>query len=319
MTRRTYTIGQISRLSGLPVRRLRFYADKGLLPPVERTESGYRVFTDADLIRIDLIRALRDAGLGLEAIRDVLSSRLSITDVLTLRLAEIETQINSQRRVATAIRAALRSPEPTNDDLRRIWTMTNLSQSERSAVVQRFFDKVASGVEVDPKWKQRMVKMSTPDLPDNPTTEQIDAWIELSKLMDDPAFLGRMRENAKDSQGLGSMDAAIFQEVNVAVTARARDAIAQGLEPASDAGRAIADDYLKGWARAHGIEPTDDYFARMRRKHLQHRQTLKRYWDLVSKVGGLNSAARTAGNSEPSSEWLWIDKATMHRFAATGA
>ncbi|MFX9257954.1 MerR family DNA-binding transcriptional regulator, partial [Acinetobacter baumannii] len=46
MTQRTYSIGEAARLSGMSVRKLRFYSDQGLLPPAGRTASGYRVFTD---------------------------------------------------------------------------------------------------------------------------------------------------------------------------------------------------------------------------------------------------------------------------------
>ena len=116
MTHRTYSIGEASRLSGVSVRRLRFYSDQGLLPPAGRTGSGYRVFTDSELVRLDLIRCLRDAGLGLDAIREVLSKELSLSEALTLRLRAIEAEIAAQRRIAAALRAALRSPELTEAD-----------------------------------------------------------------------------------------------------------------------------------------------------------------------------------------------------------
>ena len=76
MPERSYTIGQVAKLSGLSVRRLRFYADEGLLPAV-RTESGYRLFNDADLVRIDLITHLRKADVSLDEIRDVLMRKTS--------------------------------------------------------------------------------------------------------------------------------------------------------------------------------------------------------------------------------------------------
>lgn len=101
MTSRNYTIGQVARLTGIPVKRLRFYADEGLIPPAGRTEGGYRVFTDEDVVRIGLVRSLRDAGVGLDAIRDLLSRRTSLKDVLALRLEEVETQIVAHRRVAS--------------------------------------------------------------------------------------------------------------------------------------------------------------------------------------------------------------------------
>jgi DNA-binding transcriptional MerR regulator len=90
MTQRTYSIGEAARLSGMSVRKLRFYSDQGLLPPAGRTASGYRVFTDDELVRLDLIRCLRDAGLGLDAIREVLTKELSLVEALKLRLETLE-------------------------------------------------------------------------------------------------------------------------------------------------------------------------------------------------------------------------------------
>ncbi|MET4200362.1 MerR family DNA-binding transcriptional regulator [Bradyrhizobium sp. LA6.12] len=49
MKQRTYSIGEAARLCGISVRKLRFYSDEGLLPPADRTASGYRVFTDSEL------------------------------------------------------------------------------------------------------------------------------------------------------------------------------------------------------------------------------------------------------------------------------
>ena len=69
MTETFHTIGELSRLSGVSVRRIRFYSDRGLLPPHERTAANYRVYAAADIARLDLIRALRASGLGLAAIR----------------------------------------------------------------------------------------------------------------------------------------------------------------------------------------------------------------------------------------------------------
>lgn len=39
-----YSIGELARLSGQSVRRIRFYSDKGLLPPMLRSASNYRLF-----------------------------------------------------------------------------------------------------------------------------------------------------------------------------------------------------------------------------------------------------------------------------------
>ncbi|MBZ7920890.1 MerR family transcriptional regulator [Ensifer adhaerens] len=93
-----FSIGELSKLSGIPVRRLRFYSDKGLLPPSTRSESGYRMYSGADLSRLDLVLALREAGVSVSEIRKILTSRTSFADVLALRLRTLETEIRSKRR-----------------------------------------------------------------------------------------------------------------------------------------------------------------------------------------------------------------------------
>ena len=214
MTQRTYSIGEAARLSGISVRKLRFYSDQGLLPPAGRTASGYRVFTDAELVRLDLIRCLRDAGLGLDIIREVLSQELSLTEALKLRLEALEAEIAAQRRVASALRAALRSPQLTEADLRKFWTMTQLSRAERRNVVERFFEKVSDGININQKWARQMVEASVPELPDEPTPEQCDAWIELSSILNDPSFVASMRANAKDVWDRDTFDPTTWQKAS---------------------------------------------------------------------------------------------------------
>ena len=63
MTDNSHTIGEISELSGVSVRRIRFYSDKGLLPPVGRTSKGYRVYSEADL-GSGPIKVLADRGIS---------------------------------------------------------------------------------------------------------------------------------------------------------------------------------------------------------------------------------------------------------------
>lgn len=309
MTRRTYTIGEVSRLSGVPIRRLRFYADQGVLPTAGRTEAGYRIFDDAGLVRLDLIRSLRLAGIGLSAIREVLAHAKSMDEVLALRLAEIDAQIVKQRSIAAALRAALRSSTPlTDDDLRRVWIMTGLSTEECSAVIDGFLNEVAKGGTVDPRWKERIAILSKPDLPAEPTTEQIDAWIELREMLSNPTFVQQMRENARDSFGQG-IDAAIFDEVQNRVLPQARAALSDGQDPDSDLGRRVAKEYLEGWARALHVDADALYWERMRRKHFLHKPNTDRYWHLIHTIGGMKP------KGDPDDAWMWIDKAANRLLA----
>lgn len=306
MTHRTYTIGEAARLSGISVRRLRFYSDKGLLPPAGRTESGYRVFTDEELVRLDLIRCLRDAGIGLDAIRDVLSRELSLTDALKLRLRTLEAEIAAQRRVASTLRAALSSPELTEADLRRFWTMTNLSRLERRNVIERFYNQVSQDVRMDPEWMRQMIEASTPELPDNPTPEQCDAWIELSAILADPEFVANVRANAKEVWNQNNFDLPAWQAAGEPFVAKAKAAIEQGFEPDSDIAQALAEEWLETSARVMGRQPDADYKAWLRTRYAAHDARAVRYWELVAVMRG------QPPQTSPNREWTWIIDAMKH-------
>ena len=143
------------------------------------------------------MRALRDAGLGLKEVRAVLARDMTLADALRLRLGAVEAHIASLRQIAAALRAALRS-EPTEHDIRRLTMVTRLSQEERKAVIERFYEKVSEGIPIDKQWMREKIEASAPRLPDEPTPEQVDAWVELAEMVSDPTFVESLRANAKE-------------------------------------------------------------------------------------------------------------------------
>lgn len=68
-----YTIGEMSRLTGVPASTLRYYEQEGLLPCVERSGGGIRMFTEADYERLMIIDCLKQSGLTIREIRDYMS------------------------------------------------------------------------------------------------------------------------------------------------------------------------------------------------------------------------------------------------------
>jgi DNA-binding transcriptional MerR regulator len=61
-------IAEVSEKYGLSPDTLRFYERVGLIPPVNRTESGIRDYTDIDLRRVEFIKCMRSAGLPVEVL-----------------------------------------------------------------------------------------------------------------------------------------------------------------------------------------------------------------------------------------------------------
>ena len=68
----TYSIGDLSRATGVKATTIRFYEAEGLLPPPGRTEGGHRVYARSHLDRLGFIRHARELGFAMEDIRELL-------------------------------------------------------------------------------------------------------------------------------------------------------------------------------------------------------------------------------------------------------
>jgi DNA-binding transcriptional MerR regulator len=156
MKKQPRTIGELSRRTGVPVKTLRFWSDEGLLPPATRSRSGYRLYAEDATVRLDLVRTLRDAGLGLEAIKKVLHNDLSLADALRLQLTAVEAHAASLQRVAAALRAALRTGDPTESDVRRLCTVTQLTNEDRKQVIEEFYRKISQDMPAGSVWQRKL-------------------------------------------------------------------------------------------------------------------------------------------------------------------
>lgn len=64
------TIREVSKLYGLSADTLRYYERVGLIPPVPRNASGIRDYDAASLNWVELIKCMRSAGVGIEALTE---------------------------------------------------------------------------------------------------------------------------------------------------------------------------------------------------------------------------------------------------------
>ena len=72
MQPRRYQVKEVAELSGVSVRTLHHYDSIGLVVPSARSSAGYRLYSDADLLRLQQVLVQRELGLSLEAIRKLL-------------------------------------------------------------------------------------------------------------------------------------------------------------------------------------------------------------------------------------------------------
>ena len=65
----SYSIGEVATRTGIAASTLRYYDKEGLLPAVERTSGGIRVFSDSDLEQLKIIECLKKTGMSIKDIK----------------------------------------------------------------------------------------------------------------------------------------------------------------------------------------------------------------------------------------------------------
>ncbi|MCY0988650.1 DUF4215 domain-containing protein [Nannocystis sp. ILAH1] len=234
---------------------------------------------------------------------------MTLAEALRLRLSAIETHIASLQHIAAALRAALRS-EPDQADIRRLCTVTRLTTEERKAVIERFYERVSEGVPIDDTWKRQMMQASAPTLPEVPTPEQLDAWIELAEIVQNEEFIKKMRDAAAETWNSG-LDLAAHQRVSQEANAAARELIDRGVAPTDAAARPVVERMAAGLAAAMSKPDTPAWRATLHEKSQGHDPRASRYWELVAILKG---QPPQSGLNE---EWHWLNAAVAHHLAPT--
>ncbi|MGC4870308.1 MerR family transcriptional regulator [Micromonospora sp. DT53] len=292
-----HTIGELARRTGLSVKTIRYYADSGVVPPTDRSPAGYRRYGPAAVARLELVRTLRDLGVDLATIRRVVNHEVPLHEVAAAHAEALAVQIRVLRlRQAVLTVAARRGSGPAEvDELHRL---AQLTTRERGQLVADFLDTVFASLGDQPAYPGVLVSM-TPELPDDPTTEQVEAWLELAELCRDPEFRARMRQLVRqhaadhDVPGLPRPDA-------VAVV---RDAVAGalGLDPTSPDADPVVAAVTGRYASLHGHPDDADLRQRLLdRLVLANDPRRDRYLDLLSVINGWSTGDATV----PAVDWF---------------
>lgn len=90
-----YRIGEFSQMSKTTIKTLRYYDEEGLLKP-EATDkfTGYRLYTTNQLLLIHRIQSMRQLGLSVNEVKQILSGSVDVSTVLEKRKAEILAELS---------------------------------------------------------------------------------------------------------------------------------------------------------------------------------------------------------------------------------
>src|ERR1700754_4654684 len=135
-----YTIGELARRTGLPVKTIRFYSDCGVVPPTDRSPAGYRLYDLNALHRLDLVRTLRDLGVDLATIQRVLAREISLPEVAATHAEALDVQIRTLRLRRAVLRAVARR-DSSPREMRFMQKLAKLSDEERHRLIRDFVDE----------------------------------------------------------------------------------------------------------------------------------------------------------------------------------
>jgi len=104
-----WSIQQIAKLAGTTSRTLRHYDDIGLLSPSSIGDNGYRYYDQAALVRLQRILLLRELGLGLPQIAEVLTRETSEESALESHLAWLRQEQDRLARQVASVESTVRA------------------------------------------------------------------------------------------------------------------------------------------------------------------------------------------------------------------
>ncbi|WP_235921373.1 MerR family transcriptional regulator [Lentzea tibetensis] len=284
MTR--YKIGELARMTGLTVRTIRFYSDQGIIPPSARTHSGYRTYDVEALAKLKLVRTLRELGVDLPTAQRVLTREVTVTEVARVHADAIDAQMRTLRLRRAVLRAVAKGGE-----MELMNELARMTDEERQRILDDFFEDVFGPYELDPGFESHMRSVRI-ELPDDPSTEQLEAWVELAKLVQDNDFRAsikrmsaRHEQMRADGENMGAPSQGQMDAFTNSVQ-EARAALDAGIAPDSPQAREIVDRVNAKWAEAFGV-PNDEH---LREKLFLHQDfadpRAERYWVLIAKING---------------------------------
>ncbi|WP_439945584.1 MerR family transcriptional regulator [Streptomyces sp. BBFR109] len=139
----SYSVGQVSAFAGVTVRTLHHYDKAGLLSPSGRSHAGYRLYSEADLVRLQQILFYRELGFPLDEIAAILADpQANAVDHLRARQKRLSEEIARLQRLAEVAQRAVEVQQ----------TGVTLTPRERFEVFGEITFDLSYATEAELKW-----------------------------------------------------------------------------------------------------------------------------------------------------------------------
>jgi len=306
-------IGELAKRTRLSVKTVRYYSDLGLVPEASRTASGYRRYDGNAVVRLDFVRTLRELGLGLSSIRQVLERDVELPAVAAAHADAIGAQIRILRIQRAALRTLARRHH-TPEEVERMTRLAQATAEERHRLINEFIDSIFGGadqrgaVEGQSSGLEAGMRRAMPDLPDDPSDEQIDAWLELAELVRNEDFRERLRAMGRRSSGTNGSAQADAMATAAAVNEKALPAAKAGMDPSSPEADPIHDELVAAFAASAGRDADRVYRQELLDTIMVGADArAERYWQLIAIINGWPPIPSTSAG------WFWLADALTAR------
>ncbi|GAA1531354.1 hypothetical protein [Kribbella lupini] len=128
-----------------------------------------------------------------------------------------------------------------------------------------------------------------PELPDDPSPDQLEAWIELADLVRDPAFKAAVRRAAEHqaAERAAGDTTGLHHDLTQYVRNRVNAAITSGIDPTGVDAAAVVTELVAQYCDTFGETDTPSYRSRLvTRLEVAADPLMERYWELLAITNG---------------------------------
>jgi Zn(II)-responsive transcriptional regulator len=109
---KTLTIGKVAKSAGMGIETVRFYEREGLIRPLARTESNYRLYSEEGIVRLRFIKRAKTLGFTLREIKELLFLRTNpdatkdaVKEQIEEKIDDIKQRIKDLKKIQKTLEA----------------------------------------------------------------------------------------------------------------------------------------------------------------------------------------------------------------------
>jgi hypothetical protein len=191
-------------------------------------------------------------------------------------------------RLRRAVLRVVAERDSTSQEMDLMHRIVQLSEAERHRLIHDFIDSTFGRFDANPELVE-LLRQAMPELPDEPTVEQVECWIELAELVQDADFRASVRRLA-EYQAAERADGdrtGLHHEVTDHVRDRVAAAVAAGIQPESAQAAPVVADLVARYASTFAVTDSGAYRAKLlTRLQVANEPRVERYWQLISTING---------------------------------